>query len=594
MNSPANPSGSYQALARRYRPRFFRDFVGLEHVTRTLQNAIRQGRVGHAYLFCGPRGIGKTSMVRVFAMALNCEKGPAEEPCGKCDSCTRIHRGDDIDVIEIDGASHTGVDNIRELRSNAIYSPARSRYKIYAIDEVHMLSKPAFNALLKTLEEPPEHVKFLFATTEPQKVLETIQSRCQRFDFPRISARDITETLKRICANEKIKASDKILGYIARNVRGGLRDALSILDQVIAYCGEAVEDEAVYRIMGSVPEETLREMASYFAEADTPSALKTIDALFNAGKDPGEVLDALSNYLRDLMVLKTCEGDSGLLITTAEPDETMRGQAARFPADALLYMLQILGETRSKLRFIENQQVLLEVAMVRLARWAEFESFDEILSRLAASGGVAAGLKEQGNPSPGRRNGDSHGANHVRASDAKPSTPDNHGGADSSNPPAARAEAGTAISEREPSAEELSQAEASTADDDPKFAFAETSPVETWSKAIDQMYDRRGLLAAALAHGQLISFDGENVLLGFLPDARFFMEQLQDPAKRREAESNLGEIIGRKISLRFKEVEPAPEEEPSRRAPAERPSHKSGVPPIVKKAMEMFKGELTD
>ena len=385
-DSPTGKTGrgpSYQALARRYRPRFFRDFVGLDHVAHTLQNAIRQGRVGHAYLFCGPRGIGKTSMVRVFATALNCEKGPADEPCGECDSCVRIHRGDDIDVIEIDGASHTGVDNIRELRSNAIYAPARSRYKIYVIDEVHMLSKPAFNALLKTLEEPPEHVKFLFATTEPQKVLETIQSRCQRFDLPRISARDITETLGRICESEKIKASDKVLGYIARNVRGGMRDALSILDQVIAYCGDTVEEEAVYRMMGSVPVETLRQLASFFAKGDTKSALQTINALFNDGKDPGEILDALSNYLRDLLVLKTCGVDGGLLLTTAEADETMRSHAQRFPADTLLYMLQILGETRSKLKFIENQQILLEVAAVRLSRWEEFESFDDALSRLA-------------------------------------------------------------------------------------------------------------------------------------------------------------------------------------------------------------------
>jgi DNA polymerase-3 subunit gamma/tau len=574
MGPSENPSGSYQALARRYRPRFFRDFVGLEHVTRTLQNAIKQGRVAHAYLFCGPRGIGKTSMVRVFAMALNCEKGPADEPCGECDSCKRIYRGEDIDVIEIDGASHTGVDNVRELRSNAIYSPARSRYKIYAIDEVHMLSKPAFNALLKTLEEPPEHVKFLFATTEPQKVIETIQSRCQRFDFPRISAHDITETLKRICANEKIKASDKIVGYISRNVRGGMRDALSILDQVIAYCGETIDEEAVYRIMGSVPEDTLRDMAAGIAEADVAGGLRAIDALFGAGKDPGEVVDALSNYMRDLMVLKMCEGDAGLLVTTAEPGETMRAQAAKFPADALLYMLQILGDTRNKLKYVENQQILLEVAMVRLARWAEFESFDEILARLTSGGAK----------SPEERRGKASDKSDPSDESDKTGAPDK----------AERAAKSSAAAAQDPPMQEFRGEEPPrVSDEGPKFEFAQTSAAETWNKALNQMYNRRGLLAAALGNGQLISFEGEEIVLGFGAEARFFMEQLQDPVKRREAESNLGEIMGRKITLRLEEIEPAAEEGP-RPAPAEKPEVKRGLPPIVKRAIQMFDGELTD
>ncbi len=563
-DSPTGETGrgpSYQALARRYRPRFFRDFVGLDHVAHTLQNAIRQGRVGHAYLFCGPRGIGKTSIVRVFATALNCEKGPADEPCGECDSCVRIHRGDDIDVIEIDGASHTGVDNVRELRSNAIYAPARSRYKIYVIDEVHMLSKPAFNALLKTLEEPPEHVKFLFATTEPQKVLETIQSRCQRFDLPRISARDITKTLGRICESEKIKASDKVLGYIARNVRGGMRDALSILDQVIAYCGDTVEEEAVYRMMGSVPVETLRQLASFFAKGDTKSALQTINTLFNDGKDPGEILDALSNYLRDLLVLKTCGADGGLLVTTAEADETMRSHAQRFPADTLLYMLQILGETRSKLKFIENQQILLEVAAVRLSRWEEFESFDDALSRLAGGNRADSTSKIQ----------------------------------DSREKVSARPAAASAIEREAPASPPIHRIE----EPEQKFEFAQTSEAETWNKAVDQLFKKRGFLAAALAQGQLISFNDGEVMLGFPPEARFHMEQLQDASKRNEAEDALGEITGKKISLKFKPLEPGPipPKAVSEAAAPEAAHHNTrrrNPPPIVKRAIELFDGEIVD
>ncbi|RKY25549.1 MAG: DNA polymerase III subunit gamma/tau [Planctomycetota bacterium] len=535
---------AYQALARRYRPRFFRDFVGLDHVTHTLQNAIRQGRVGHAYLFCGPRGIGKTSMVRVFATALNCEKGPAEEPCGECDSCVRIHRGDDIDVIEIDGASHTGVDNVRELRSNAIYAPARSRYKIYVIDEVHMLSKPAFNALLKTLEEPPEHVKFLFATTEPQKVLETIQSRCQRFDFPRISARDIAEMLKRVCESEKIEASDKVLGYIARNVRGGMRDALSILDQVIAYCGNKVEEEAVYGVMGSVPEETLRQMGSFIAEGDVKSALQATDALFNAGKDPGEILDAFSNYLRDLLVLETCGADGGLLVTTAEADDAMRAQAARIPANALLYMLQILAETHGKLKFIQNQQVLLEVATVRLAQWEEFESFDEVLSVLSQGG-----------------------TPHGKAP-----------GTGGKEPPKAAA------------TQTLPPQQAAT---EKKFDFAQSSAAETWNKAVDALFKKRGFLAAAVAQGQLLAFEGEQVVLGYAPEARFSMEQLQDPGKRKEAETALAEILGHGVTLKLQPLEAGPEAAPT---PGKKDRTKRGrtASHMVKRALELFDGRIVD
>ena len=287
------------------------------------------------------------------------------------------------------------------------------------------------------------------------------------------------------------------------------------------------------------------------------------------------MVDALSNYLRDLLILKTCGAESGLLVTAAEADEAMKALAARFPADALLYMLQVLADARGKLKFVENQQVVLEVAMIRLARWAEFESFDDILGRIANGGAAAAGE----NPTRAPRAPISH--NTAKVSDPDP--PDAATAIDDVPPD----EPG--IAEESPAPENADTHQSPPSPAEQTFAFAQTSPAETWNKAVDQMYNRRGLLATALAHGQLLSFDGENVLLGFPPDARFFMEQLQDPGKRRDAEAGLGDIMGRKITLRCQEIDAAPE---LKQAAAVKPPRRHGIAPIVKRALEIFNGQI--
>ena len=248
---------SYQVFARKYRPQTFDDLVGQEHVTRTLKNAVEQNRLAHAYLFVGPRGIGKTSVARILAKALNCIHGPTITPCGVCDSCREITGGNSLDVLEIDGASNNGVEQVRELRDNVRYAPAKGKYKIYIIDEVHMLTSQAFNALLKTLEEPPEHVKFIFATTEPQKVLPTILSRCQRFDLHRIPARLIAQHLQLIAQKEKVKLDPAAAWAIARGAEGGMRDAESMLDQLVAFCGETIAESDVLNVFGFTSEQTV-------------------------------------------------------------------------------------------------------------------------------------------------------------------------------------------------------------------------------------------------------------------------------------------------------------------------------------------------
>src|SRR4051794_37852024 len=291
---------SYTVLARRYRSTTFDEVIGQDHVAQTLKKAIESGRIAHAYLFCGTRGVGKTSMARILAKALNCHnsKAPTTEPCGKCDSCIAVARGDDIDVIEIDAASNTGVDNIRELIENSQYRPARSRFKVYIIDEVHMLSKNAFNALLKTLEEPPSHVKFILATTEPEKVLQTILSRCQRYDFRNIPTREIAGHLKEICGKEKIKAEEDALLLVAKAGAGSMRDALSLLDRLLSVGEKSLTAEMVEQLLGLPKTQLIFDLAQSIGEGDVKSVLCRVETMTSQGLSIDTLIASLVDHLR--------------------------------------------------------------------------------------------------------------------------------------------------------------------------------------------------------------------------------------------------------------------------------------------------------
>src|ERR1700758_5628511 len=295
---------SYEVFARKYRPQTFDDLVGQSHVSRTLKNAVAQNRLPPPYLFVGPRGIGKTSTARILAKSLNCIKGPTVTPCGECDNCREIAAGNSLDVIEIDGASNNSVEDVRQLRENVRYAPAKGRYKIYLIDEVHMLSAAAFNALLKTLEEPPEHVKFIFATTEPQKVLPTILSRCQRFDLHRIPANLIAQHLQLIAKKEKITLESAAANAIARGAEGGLRDAESMLDQLVAFCREKISESDVLNVFGFTSEQTVVDLTGKILRSETAPALDVLYRQSEAGKDMMRLMSDLIAYLRDLLVFK--------------------------------------------------------------------------------------------------------------------------------------------------------------------------------------------------------------------------------------------------------------------------------------------------
>jgi len=379
------PDAAYTVLARRYRPIGFDEVVGQEHVSTTLRNAIREGRVGHAYLFAGPRGVGKTTTARLLAKALNCEKGPTDKPCNACQPCLRIQQGNDTDVFEIDAASNGSVDDARELRQGVAYAPLRSRFKIYIIDEAHMLSKEAFNALLKTLEEPPPHVKFVFATTLIHKLPDTIVSRCQTFDFRRITSGDIVKRLKQVLVGEGLKADDAVLDAVARAAGGSMRDAESILDQLLAFKRKDLRPDDVTALLGAAAGGRVDALVASVQKGDAGGVLNALDAIFQSGVDATAFTDQLVDHLRTLLAVKACGRNSSVIDLPDALLDAADRQASGFTLEALLYHLQLLLEARQRLKDASNPRVVLEVTLVKMSRAADLVSLQEAL-RLAAPG----------------------------------------------------------------------------------------------------------------------------------------------------------------------------------------------------------------
>jgi len=375
---------AYEVLARKWRPQTFADVVGQNHVTQTLHNAIRNNRLAHAYLFVGPRGTGKTTTARILAKALNCQDRNGSEPCNQCPSCKEIMKGSSLDVIEIDGASNRGIADVQELRDNVRYAPVRGPFKIYIIDEVHMLTREAFNAILKTLEEPPPHVKFFFATTEPQKVLTTILSRCQRFDLRRISVADITAQLRKISAAEEIQISEDALLAVARGAEGGLRDAESALDQLVSFRGKTIEEADVLSVFGLISRSQLEGLAEAILDGNIPAIIEAIAAIDESGKDMQRVVLELLDQFRNLLIVLHAGSRPEAFDLPEAQIETLKKQAAKSSDGRLLRIIELLIDADSRMRYALSRRTLLEASLIRASRAATVATVDELMKQIAA------------------------------------------------------------------------------------------------------------------------------------------------------------------------------------------------------------------
>jgi DNA polymerase-3 subunit gamma/tau len=560
----------YVVVARRYRPQDFSQLIGQGQVAQALGNAISTNRVGHAYLFTGARGVGKTSTARIFAKALNCVRGPTTTPCGECDICQGIASGGDVDVIEIDGASNRGIDEIRQLRSNVNVRPSRARFKIYIIDEVHMLTNQAFNALLKTLEEPPEHVKFIFCTTEADKIPITVLSRCQRFDFAPIETRSIIERLEQICASEGVAADAEALQIIARRAAGSMRDSQSLLEQLLSFGGQRITLDDVHSLLGTAHTARLVDLASCIVRRDAAAALAQVEAAVTEGVDLGALTEQLLGYFRDtLAALVGCQPE--LMLHTASSDfAQVQAIGQQLGLETLLAMAQILDQTLSRLRQSTHVRTLVEVALVRLCKLDDLDALPALVEQLRGSGdggqGSGVGSRESG----------------VARSHVEPAQDSSQKKTDS-------------VTDGEPVAAISPAALAAP----PTPDLTEQQAAAVWRQTLAEIGDMTADFAGK-ADGVAISAPNR-LVVRFRKAYTQAQQYCERPDKRQKLEQTLSRIAGRNIRIDFAVLpdEPVgPAADPPK--PAARPATSGRQRrqeltrhPLIRKASELFDTEIT-
>ncbi len=527
---------SYRVLARKWRPNVFQDVVGQDHIVQTLQNAIRTERVVQAYLFCGPRGTGKTTMARVLAKAFNCEKGPTPEPCGTCGYCAAIANNRSMDVLEIDGASNRGIDEIRQLREEAGFAATKGKRKVYIIDEVHMLTAEAFNALLKTLEEPPRHVVFVLATTEPHRMPETILSRCQRYNFRRISTDAIVGQLRKIMDAEKIAAEDEALFLLGRKADGALRDAENLLDQAIAFSDGSISAEAVRELLGVIPADLYFELTQAILDSDGAAALRAVERVLDGGGDAGEFTQGLLEHVRRLLVTRVSDGLSvdGLY---AADQPRYRETAARFQEEDLLRMLQAVTDLEAQLGRVSNPRLWLELTVMKLVLMAPSQAVHEVMARLDRLEGMLRTGKAA--PSEKQRPDPPAAARREPVAPARPH-------------PAGPSASSVVASEKSPPEVDAPEVLAAPPPTEPEPSRGVGLTIDAvrqkWPELVEEVRTRNLGLGTFLAEGMPAALEDLRLDLVFKADKAFHAEQVR--RNREFLEGVTADVLG--VSLRIR------------------------------------------
>ena len=578
-------SHSYVVVARRYRPQAFGELIGQEHVAQALSNAISTHRVGHAYLFTGARGVGKTSAARILAKALNCEKGPTPIPCNQCDVCQSISSGEDVDVLEIDGASNRGIDEIRQLRQNAGVRPSRSRFKIYIIDEVHMLTREAFNALLKTLEEPPEHVKFIFCTTEPTKIPITILSRCQRFDFAGILTRSIRQRLEQIVAAEGLEADAEALEVLARRAAGSMRDSQSLLEQLLAFSPGRITVAEVHGMLGTAGDERLASLVRHVIERNPAGALADLDAAMNGGVDAGQLIEQIFGYLRDCMVAAVGCPSEAFLYTSPSGAEEVVAAGKQLGLNTLLAIMQILDQTLFRMRYSTQGRLLAELALVRICQLEDLDDLAELIAQLQSGAAVGpnaaapAAVKKKYDPAVGSAGvPPTPGGQDVRASLS---------GQDAGAPDHARWGGRSTV------------ATGPTAQPAPQQLVELTgqNAVDVWNRALGRL---SGMVVEQAKQFDSIAVPApRHLVIRFKPGYAIFKSGCERPEQIARFEAALAEVTGQRIRVEFALAADEPGDPLSPAAATRTASpHQRRLEvmqnPLVHRAAELFGAQVVD